>query len=65
MTTWEKLLRPDGYARLSLRKWMLGGTPIGKSLIMQEERKLVCKSIKENKPDDILWLEESAEDKRG
>ncbi len=65
MTIWEKLLLPDSYARLSLREWMLGGTPTGKSLIMQEARKLVCKSIEENKPDGILWFEESAEAKRG
>lgn len=65
MTTWEKLLRPDGYARLSLREWMLGATPSGKSLIKQEARKLVCKSIKENKPNGIIWFEESAEGKRG
>lgn len=65
MTTWEKLLRPDGYARLSLREWMLGATPSGKSLIKQEARKLVCKSIKENKPNGIIWFEESTEGKRG
>lgn len=60
MTIWEKLLLPDGYARLNLREWMLGATPTGKSLIMQEARKMVCKGIVENEPNDILWLDENA-----
>lgn len=64
MTIWEKLLLPDGYARLSLREWMLGATPTGKSLIMQEARKMVCKNIIENKPNDIVWFDENASIKK-
>lgn len=64
MTIWEKLLLPDGYARLNLREWMLGATPTGKSLIMQEARKMVCKNIIENKQDGIFWFDENASIKK-
>ncbi len=60
MTAWEKLQLPDGYARLNLREWMLGATPIGKSLIMQEVRKLNCENIMK-KRDDFIWIDETSE----
>ena len=60
MTTWEKLQLPDGYARLNLREWVLGATPTGKSLIMQEMRKLNCENIMK-KRGDFIWIDETSE----
>lgn len=65
MTTLEKILLPDGYARLNLREWQLAPIPAGKSLIKASMRRLTVEGIKENKPDNILWFDEGAEVKRG
>ena len=53
----------DCYKNRSLREWLMGGTPVTKSLILQEIRKMTVDGIKENKPDQIIWIEESISDK--